>query len=209
MTVDDWGAVLWCQLCSRGERSRTRVNRKRHHLRGVQLTFTGGGGWVWVSECAFACSLLPGGRQLISAALRRKTGQYVGAKMCHEWGRILRSSDLHTLTRPQDVPLYCATSHCCPTLGDMEMQNACYCHPKYCSMSEDTLSCLFVEVLQANRCSWQWLTNRLNSGLPKNKWAWVLRSGKRVHAINSTINTSTWVCWLRERPDLSIHCRRV
>lgn len=70
-----------------GERSRTWANKNCHLLRGVQQTF--GDGWENSRVCVFSArvcvcmlSLLPGGRHLISAVAGRKTGQYVGAKMC-------------------------------------------------------------------------------------------------------------------------------
>lgn len=68
MTVDDWGALLRCQLCSRGELSRTRTNKNYHLLRGVRLTLDGMSVWVCVSVCECVYSPLPQGRHLIWAA---------------------------------------------------------------------------------------------------------------------------------------------
>lgn len=68
MTVDDWGALLRCQLCSRGELSRTRTNKNYHLLRGVRLTLDGMSVWVCVSVCECVYSPLPQGRHLILAA---------------------------------------------------------------------------------------------------------------------------------------------
>lgn len=103
MTVDDWGAMLRCQLCSGGEHSRTWTNKK---LSPFKSGWADIGGWVWMSECVFLCvracayGFLPRGRHLISAASGRKTGQYVGAKICRGWERITRPSDLPAVTGP-------------------------------------------------------------------------------------------------------------
>lgn len=50
MTVEDWGAMLQCQLSSRGERSGTWANKNCHLLRGVQLTLGD------KCECLSVCS---------------------------------------------------------------------------------------------------------------------------------------------------------
>lgn len=70
MTVDDWGTLLQCQPCSRGELSRTRANKNCHLLRRVQQTF--GVECECLTVCMCVLSLLPEGRHLISASAGRK-----------------------------------------------------------------------------------------------------------------------------------------
>lgn len=52
MTVDDWGALLLCQPCSRGECSGTWRNKNWHLLRGIQQTL---GDECECYECVFLC----------------------------------------------------------------------------------------------------------------------------------------------------------
>ena len=73
-----------------------------------------------VGICAYI--LLPRGRHPISAVLGRKTKQYVGAKMCLGWERITRPSDFPAVNGQYNALLYCAASHCWPTLGAMRME---------------------------------------------------------------------------------------
>lgn len=105
--------MLRWQLCSGGERSRTQTNKNYHSMRGFDWHC-----WmsvfVWlVRLCVCARAIPPGGRHLISALSRRKTGQYVSEEMCCGREQTLRPSDLPVGNRPKVSQCYCATSHLC------------------------------------------------------------------------------------------------
>lgn len=82
MTVDDWDALLQCQPCSRGERSRTWTNKNCHPLRGVQLTLRDECECLSVRLCVGVCIAFSLGVDILSLRCRGKKQANMSAQRC-------------------------------------------------------------------------------------------------------------------------------
>lgn len=177
MAVDDWGVMLECQSCSRGERSRTWTNKNCHFLRGVQLTL--GDECECRSACTCAHAAISLGTDILSRWHQGEKQANMLVQRCAMGENRQRPFDLPTVTGRQGVLLYCATSQHWET-SLIEVKESQFDPPEYCSVS-----CLSVALIQANCHTWHcWQTECAHESPP---------------SLQTAKSTSLWVvCFLIE-----------
>lgn len=101
MTVDDWGALLLCQPCSRGEHSGTWTNKNCHLLRGVQQTSGDEYECMCVCFCVCVCAhSSPWGKTSYLGGGGEKNRPICRCKYVPKVRTDVRPSDLPAMTGP-------------------------------------------------------------------------------------------------------------